>query len=172
MSPQERFRFCPCCGVALAQAAVPLVCGACGFTYYFNPTVAAAAYIRDDAGRYLFIRRAKDPAKGKLAVPGGFVDAGETAEVALRREIFEEVGLQVTNLQYLSSWTNQYFYKEVTYPVVDLIFAARAVKPETALPLDAVAGLEWRRLSDMTEAELAFPSLRGALKLLQDQAEN
>ena len=165
MTPPELFRFCPRCGAAVTPSS-PLTCGACGLRYYFNPTVAAAAYLFDDAGRALLIRRAKDPAAGKLAVPGGFIDIGETAEEGLRREVCEEVGLEAGPLRYLGSWTNQYHYAGVTYPVVDLIFAATALRPESALPLDAVAGLEWRAPADIDAAELAFPSLKSALAVL------
>ena len=165
MTPHELFRFCPRCGAAVAPSS-PLNCPACGFRYYFNPTVAAAAYLFDAAGRALLIRRAKDPAAGKLAVPGGFIDTGETAEEGLRREVLEEVGLEAGPLRYLGSWTNRYDYAGVTYPVVDLIFAAPALRPETALPLDAVAGLEWRSPADIDPDELAFPSLKAALAVL------
>jgi ADP-ribose pyrophosphatase YjhB (NUDIX family) len=167
MRPADCFRFCPRCAVALAVTATPLRCPACGFVYFFNPTVAAAAYLFDTAHRCLLIRRAKDPAKGKLAVPGGFIDIGETAEAGLRREVVEEVGITYTGLRYLGSWTNEYFYAEVTYPVVDLIFAATAVNPEAARALDGVAELEWRLPADIDAAELAFPSLKSALAVLR-----
>ena len=169
MRPAEHFRYCPRCGVIRADISpeTPLNCIDCGFTYFFNPTVSAAAFVFDDRDRVLFIRRAKDPAIGKLAVPGGFIDFGETAEEGLRREVREEVGLEIETLHYLGSCTNKYYYQEVTYPVVDLIFSAIAIRPELALPLDAVAGLEWRKVQDVASEDLAFPSLKMGLQILQ-----
>ena len=160
MRPPELFRHCPRCGAALPEVnRHPLACGTCEFVFYFNPSVAAAAYLTDEQGRYLFIRRAKDPALGKLAVPGGFIDYDETAESALQREVLEEVGLRIDQIRYLVSCTNNYLYRGVVYPVVDLIFTGRAIHPEQALPLDSVAGLEWKRIHDIDPTELAFPSL-------------
>src|SRR5437763_2223213 len=120
MLPVEQFRFCPKCGAARPAADVganPLRCRACGFTFFFNPTVAAGAFLFDPADRVLFIRRAAEPAKGALAVPGGFVDFEESIESALRREIKEEVGLDVGDLRYVGSEVNHYPFLGVTYPV-------------------------------------------------------
>ena len=170
MRPAELFQFCPRCGAARPAAnagRAPFECGSCGLTYFFGPTVAAAAWVFDPAGRALLIRRAKEPAKGMLAIPGGFIDTGETAEGALRREVREEVGLEIERVAFLTSYPNLYPYKGVTYPVVDLVFTAAAPDPAAARPLDAVAGLEWRRPADVDEAELAFPSLRESLALLK-----
>lgn len=166
MRPTEVFRFCPRCGAPRPSQNVgqtPLRCHPCGFTFYFNPTVAAACYIFDPQDRVLLIRRAKDPSAGKLGVPGGFIDFGESAEDGMRREVREEVGLELTNVRFLISYPNLYHYREIAYPVCDLYFAADAVSPDAARPLDAVASVEWRQLADIPDAELAFESMRVAL---------
>jgi 8-oxo-dGTP diphosphatase len=51
--------------------------------------------IRDDAGRLLLIRRRNEPGAGLWSLPGGRIEAGETDEQALIREILEETGLAV-----------------------------------------------------------------------------
>jgi ADP-ribose pyrophosphatase YjhB (NUDIX family) len=168
--PTEAFRFCPRCGAPRAAENVgqtPLRCAGCGFTFYFNPTVAAAAFIFDPQGRILLIRRAKEPAAGKFGVPGGFIDFGESAEDGMRREVREEVGVEVERVRFLVSFPNLYHYREVAYPVVDLYFAADAIDPGAAKPLDDVAGIEWRRPADVPDAECAFDSMRVALALLR-----
>lgn len=172
MRPAELFRFCPRCAAprpADNVAHTPLRCPACGLTFYFNPTVAAAAFVFDAAGRVLLIRRAKDPAAGKLGVPGGFIDFGESAEDGLRREVREEVGLEIADVRFLVSFPNLYHYREVAYPVVDLYFAADARDADRAKPLDGVAGIEWRRPADVPDAECAFDSMRVALALVRGE---
>lgn len=78
----------------------------------------------DPAGNLLFLKRAKNPSKGLLGMPGGFIDAGETAEEALTREIQEEIGLHVHELRYLVSFPNLYRYQGVAYNVLDFFFVA------------------------------------------------
>ncbi len=166
MLPADHFRHCPRCAAAVPVGATPLHCSACDFTYYFNPTLAAAAFIVRPDGPYVFIRRERDPGKSKLTVPGGFVDIGETVEEALAREVREEVGLTITDVRYVCSLTNRYLYKGVTYPVCDFIFRAVAVNPDAAIVGDGATAVEWRRLEDLDPDELAFPSVRRGRELL------
>ncbi|MCZ2343118.1 MAG: NUDIX domain-containing protein [Bacteroidales bacterium] len=171
-TPVQLVDYCPRCGVARTGTAgvIPFRCAACGLVLFFNPTVAAAAFVRDAGGRTLFITRAHAPAQGKLAIPGGFIDMSESAEEALRREVREEVGLELTDIVYLTSCPNRYEYRGITYPVCDLIFTAHAVAPESAQALDGVAGVAWRRLETIHPEELAFPSIRLGWEMLCQRA--
>jgi NAD+ diphosphatase len=160
--PWSLFRHCPRCGVARASTTAgpePFRCDACGFLFFFNPAVAVATLIVRPDGRALFIRRAKEPGRGRLALVGGFVDPGENAEIALRREVREEVGVELDQVTFLSSSPNDYHYRGTTYPVVDLIFAGTTAHTD-ARPLDGVASLEWLDPFAVALDELAFPSMR------------
>lgn len=161
--PWALFRHCPRCGVAREATTAtpePFACGSCGFLYFFNPAVAVAALVVRPDGRGLFIRRASDPARGRLALVGGFVDPGENAEDALRREVREEVGLELDEVRFLSSSPNEYHYRGTTYPVVDLIFLGTTRGETRATALDGVASLEWLDPMNVDLDELAFPSMR------------
>jgi 8-oxo-dGTP diphosphatase len=65
-----------------------------------QPAIAVDCVVFDNAGRLLLIRRKNAPFKGKFALPGGFVEYGETTEAAARRELHEETGLKIGR-QYL-----------------------------------------------------------------------
>ncbi len=164
MEPSQLFQHCPRCGTKRDGAGSPFECRACGFVYFFNPCCAVAGFLSNPAGEVLLLRRARDPAKGRLAVPGGFIDIRERAEDALRRETREEVGLEIGEPKYLCSHINSYDYKHVTYPVLDLFFVATALRPETARALDAVDGLVWTKPELINPEDIAFPSIRAGLQ--------
>lgn len=84
--------FCTACGSAVAPSW-PRRC-ACGHTAYRNPVPVAVLLLPVDGG-LLVIRRDIDPGRGLLALPGGFIDHGETWQQAAARECAEEAGVAV-----------------------------------------------------------------------------
>ncbi|MGE5260156.1 MAG: NUDIX domain-containing protein [Actinomycetota bacterium] len=71
-----------------------------------TPALATDCVIFDDKGRVLLIRRGNPPFKGTHALPGGFVEIGETVEEACRREVREEVGLTVDDLRLIGVYSD------------------------------------------------------------------
>lgn len=157
-------RYCPSCGAdGLTRPELKKVhCPACGFTLYLNAAAAAAA-ILTDGDRILLTVRARDPGKGMLDLPGGFTDPGEGIEDGLRRELREELGVEVGHLTYLGSWPNTYPYGGVTYTTCDVVFTGM-VDPTGLQAFDDVAALEWHPLATVPIERVAFPSLRSALR--------
>ncbi len=93
--PLHTFRYCPRCGAPDLQHPHDraLHCPQCELTYYHNVAAAVACIVLDDRDHILSVRRAREPAKGTLDLPGGFVDPHESAEAAARRELQEETGI-------------------------------------------------------------------------------
>jgi mutator protein MutT len=122
--PASTFKFCPFCGANkfVWDGVKSHKCGVCGKKLYLNAAAATVAIIRNEKEELLFVRRKFDPAKGLLDLPGGFVDLGETAEHAIKREVKEELNLEVTSLSFFGSFPNQYLYGEVLYFTLDLTF--------------------------------------------------
>lgn len=158
---------CPRCGAPRTGAGSPFRCAACGFTLFCNPAVGVGCFVRDLQGRHLFTVRAKDPGKGLLGLPGGFVDAGETAEAALEREVREEIGGAITAIRYLCSATNRYLFQGVTYDVLDLFFTAELAPGELAPDADEVGGIRWLPAHAVRAEDIAFPSMRTAWRVLR-----
>jgi 8-oxo-dGTP diphosphatase len=161
MARPVTYRFCPPCGSPLAHRVLKpaepprLVCDACGFVFYLNPKVAAAAVIELDGGIVL-LRRAIEPGYGQWVSPGGFVDLGETPEAAAVRETLEEVNLRVEARELLGVYA---------YPgneVVVVVYTARVIGGELRASDEclevgtfAPGAIPWD--------ELAFQSTREAL---------
>lgn len=94
----RRVTHCPYCGTACAEGAGwPRDCSGCGETQWRNPLPAAVVVqpVATLSGRLgvVVVRRAVEPARGRLALPGGYVEVGETWQEGAVRELREETGL-------------------------------------------------------------------------------
>ncbi|MEW1700509.1 MULTISPECIES: NUDIX domain-containing protein [unclassified Streptomyces] len=89
---------CSSCGAAhRAAAGWPRTCQVCGATAYRNPLPVAVALlpVTDGGGTGLVvITRTIEPARGGVALPGGFIDHGEDWRAAVVRELREETGIE------------------------------------------------------------------------------
>ena len=107
------FRFCPQCATPLQWLAqqedggekLRLRCVACGFTHWNNPTPVLAAVI-EYQGQVLLARNAAWSGR-VFALITGFMEAGETAQEGIAREIKEETNLDVTALSLIGVYDFQ-----------------------------------------------------------------
>ncbi len=89
----DRYLHCTFCGARFtAGRPWPRRCAACGESSYRNPTPVAVAVQPVGTG-LLVVRRAIPPAEHRLALPGGYVNLGESWQEAVVRELSEETGL-------------------------------------------------------------------------------
>ena len=166
--PLEVFHFCPKCGSSDFEIHNPLSrhCSNCGFTYYQNPRASTAAFILNKKGELLVAKRGKEPAKGTLDLPGGFVDNEETAEQGMVREILEETGLRINvdSVEYLFSIPNIYRYSGMDIHTLDLFFRCY-VDEESAVikAADDAAELAWVPLNKVYVERFGLRSIRQAV---------
>ena len=166
---QNDFNFCPNCGGTHIQNVNmrKWLCADCGFDLYNNVAAAVGLVICDAEGRILLERRGKEPRKGFLAFPGGFVDPDETAEEAAIRECREEIGVTPLAMRYLCSFPNTYLYKNLRYKTCDLFFLATLPADAVLAPQETeVLALERcfvRNEQELADLPLAFESARKTL---------
>lgn len=147
---------CSACGARYpAGTGWPRQCAACGSSAYRNPLPVAVALIpvRDAAGTALVvIRRTIEPSRGLLALPGGFMDVGESWQQAVVRELAEETGIraeaaEVTLADALTDEAGGYL----------LLFGLLPERPAAALPPSVATNeTEGHQLLRAPE-ELGFP---------------
>ena len=109
--------------------------------------------------QFLFLRRAKDPGAGNLDMPGGFVDIGETAEEALRRELKEELMIESVELTYFTSVPNHYLYLNVPYQILDFYFAATIFTKPDSFDTSEIMEICWWSAGEIVEEEFAFSQM-------------
>jgi len=161
-NPWDTHRFCPACGAAgiEVRADRSVLCRRCGFHFYFNTAAAVAGLIEDDIGRLLMIVRAHNPQKGSLDLPGGFVDFDETAEDALKREIKEELNLEVKECSYFKSFPNIYNFDGIINRTLDFAFFC-TVESFTGQKLsDEVNDAVFVRPAEINLTRIGFDSIR------------
>jgi mutator protein MutT len=165
-NPIEVLKYCPKCGSAQFKKVGErsLKCDDCGFHLFINSAAAVAALVVNENGELMLVTRGVEPDYGKLDLPGGFIDPGETAEDAVRRELSEELGLKVKSLKYIGSAPNEYIYSEFTVYTLDMAFL---VIPETTEGLKAMDDIKAYKFYSETELdynEIPAPSIKKFVK--------
>ncbi|MDR1064534.1 MAG: NAD(+) diphosphatase [Azoarcus sp.] len=96
-------RFCGACGQAMetGRAEIACECPACGYKAY--PRISPVAIGIVLKGDEILLARSPHFAPGMYSALAGFVEAGESAEACLRREVREEAGIEIRNIRYFDS---------------------------------------------------------------------
>lgn len=97
------FRFCPRCATHLTchDNELAKVCGGCGHHQY--PRISPCIIVLVRNGDKCLLAHASRFATGRYSTLAGFIEAGESAEMAVKREVQEEVGIEIDNVEYCFS---------------------------------------------------------------------
>jgi ADP-ribose pyrophosphatase YjhB (NUDIX family) len=146
----RRNSFCSYCGTPFADLQWPRKCAWCGNLTFQNPIPVVVGLIPVNSG-VLVIRRGVAPRKGWLALPGGYIEVGESYEAALVREVYEETGLEL-NVK-LVKLINVRSALDGTL----IIFATTSEHSKEALPAFSTTDETTERMVIGGPIELAFP---------------
>ena len=161
-------KFCPNCGKETLHwdQEKKWSCSNCSFTLYNNVAGAVAVVIRCDDEIFLTTRN-QEPKKGKLDLAGGFVDPKESAEETCKRELYEELQIDINleNLKYITSLPNVYQYKEIDYNTIDLFYEYTvSEKFDVDLALSEISEGNWIKQSEINIDDIAFDSQKEFFK--------
>jgi ADP-ribose pyrophosphatase YjhB (NUDIX family) len=159
----EKYLYCPHCGAPLAEGIKfgrpRSFCRYCGFIHFHDPKVGVAALVTCGE-RVLLVRRGVIPGLGRWALPAGYMDADESPEEAVIREVAEETGITVrllglAGVMPLAGWDQR--------RGILLLFRAEPMAGVLAAGDDASAA-RWFTRDDIPWGELAFESTARCLR--------
>ena len=158
------FKYCPNCQSANFdfKDLIKFHCNDCDFVYFHN-IAAAVAVIFTFEDKILFAVRNEDPDKGKLDLPGGFIDPNENAEEAASREVKEELDLDIqpTYLKYITTSPNIYLYKNVPYRTMDIFYECALASDKIAIKAkNEIKDLVWIKRNEIDLSMIGFVSIR------------
>jgi NADH pyrophosphatase NudC (nudix superfamily) len=162
----DKFHYCPACGSPHFEENdfKSKRCADCGFTYYMNAAAAVVCFIVNEREQLLVATRGEEPAKGTLDLPGGFVDMNETVEEGMIREIHEETGLQVAQVDYLFSIPNLYMYSGMDIHTIDMFYEVHVGSNTEVTARDDAAEAMWLPVNKINPADFGLRSIRQAVE--------
>ena len=165
--------FCGRCGAPLvdrlvdAEQRMRLVCTGCGTIAYSNPHVLVNTIVAS-GDRVLLCRRANPPSAGRWALPGGFMESGETLEEAAARETREETGVSLDPTELL-------LHAVVSLSEISEIYVGFLAT--TAENTDLICGSECTDVqffseADMPWTEFSYPDIGVYLRIYFSERRN
>ncbi|GAB78548.1 NAD+ diphosphatase [Austwickia chelonae] len=131
--------FCPACGRATARTAAGWMrsCPGCGAEYYPRTDPVVIMAVLDAEDRICLVRGHRWSSPVGMSCPAGFVDAAESLEDAVIREVDEELGLKVVSVAYAGSQP----WPAVSQLMVAMV--ARVESPELSIDPAEVVAAQW-----------------------------
>jgi NAD+ diphosphatase len=157
-------RFCGACGSATMHVAGErcVKCPACGMVAY--PRISPAMMVLIRKGNAILLARNVAAPAGRFSALAGFLEAGESVEEAVHREVYEEVGLKIHNLRYFGSQSWPFPHSLM------LAYTADYLSGEIRVDDNEIAEAHWFGPNDPLPAYAPDISIAGSLIKSQLQA--
>ena len=160
---QDTHRFCGTCGAPnqATEKEHAMVCHRCNINNY--PRISPCVIVLVTHGERCLLARNVHWPSNRFSALAGYLEAGESAEQALHREVFEEVGLEINNIRYVGS-------QSWPYPgQLMLGFIADAMSEAFAVDGLEIAEANWFRYDQLPET-IAPPSIMAG-RLIQQYVQ-
>lgn len=159
------WKFCPQCTKPLIThhgedgGSYP-ACPDGHFTHYDNPAPTTIGLVEYD-GKFLILKRGREPEQGKWDLPGGFIETGEDPSASMLREVREETGLDGQIKRIIGAYPS--VYGDDSKTIVGIVYLVSVDSAEVTLSPENTE-YEWRTLEEIPE--LAFPDTNQAVAAL------
>jgi ADP-ribose pyrophosphatase YjhB (NUDIX family) len=128
MNPKDAYKYCPKCGGKLQpEKENYLTCQSCGFHLFINCSLGIGIIIENENGEILLTKRKIEPGKGSWDIPGGFIQPNETLEEGAKRELREELGIEIEIDKYIGTYPHTYVFQDIAIPMQDIFLRATIV---------------------------------------------
>lgn len=160
--------YCTECGTAyLAQHNKTLTkCLSCGYETRHYPTVVVTCFVNLNAS-FLWVRRAIEPKLGKWAIPGGYLEAGESLRAGAARELHEETGIVLSEDQLQ-------FYTLGSLTFINQIYVGfrATVESDTSHTTNESSECRFFTAENCPWSELAYPEVNVSIEQAYEELAN
>lgn len=164
MSPKKIYKHCPKCGDKLIpQKENFLICSSCKFHLFINPIPTNAAIIENEKGEVLLVERKFDPKKGFWDFPGGFIHPDEDVENSVKREIKEELNVDIKIIKMIGIYEDRYLYQEIEEPTLNILYSVKIISGKLKAD-DDISGFKFFKKTDLLKQRIAFEWMKQGIK--------
>ena len=164
--------YCPDCGGPLLRHEVAgelrkhWFCQRCQAPQHNYPQVVVTAFIAC-GNRLLWVQRDLPPQRGKWAIPGGFLERGETMAEGAARELYEEAGVSLS-----PDRLHLYMTGSITFINQMYVGFRAAVASEQCLPGAESMACRFFTREECPWEQLAYPQVNDSIRQAYDDLES
>lgn len=163
MNPRNAYKHCLRCGNELIDQEEFMLCSTCGHKHFISPVPCNAVIIENDNGEILLVRRKVEPKKDYWDLPGGFIKPYESFAASAKREIKEELQVEIAIEEIIGIYHDVYVYQNVELPTLGICVKASILSGEIN-PADDINGYQFFSKETVLSQKLAFNSISKGLQ--------
>lgn len=163
----NQFKFCPVCGGKLEFRGgheKVLTCLKCSFKFYQNSAPASGAIIINEKNQILLSEKNLKPYIGQWDIIGGFLKDGEHPEDGIRREVKEEIGVDIEIIKLFGVYMGQYYLGKNIYKNTLNFYYICRIKNGNPKIIEEISKLKWFYRKNIPYDKMAFDQEKQLIK--------